>query len=96
MPTRKSLADGWLAKFPQLKPFLDGAAYAHKWQFTPGFQSVLDTTNNEILSVFSGNQTPEGALKTIESVGNEVLSKSKGAAGGAATMQATMQATAAK
>jgi hypothetical protein len=57
---------------------------------------VLDTTNNEILSVFSGNQTPEGALKTIESVGNEVLSKSKGAAGGAATMQATMQATAAK
>jgi multiple sugar transport system substrate-binding protein len=91
MPTRTSLREGWLQKFPELKPFLDGAEYARKWQFVPGFQAVLDTTNNELLSVFSGNQTPEGALKTIEQVGNEVLAKSKGMTGGsgAATAPAT-------
>jgi multiple sugar transport system substrate-binding protein len=89
MPTRQSLRDGWLQKFPNLKPFLDGAAYAHKWQFVPGFQAVLDKTNNNILSVFSGNMTAEDALKDVESVGNEVLTKNKSLMGGAAAPAAT-------
>ncbi len=100
MPTRKSLRDHWLQKFPDLQPFLNGADYAHKWQFVPGFQAVLDKTNNDILAVFTGQMTAEDALKDIESTGNEVLSKNpmkglSGAAGGAPAA-ATMAATTAK
>ncbi|HHY57883.1 MAG TPA: ABC transporter substrate-binding protein, partial [Chloroflexi bacterium] len=36
MPTRQSLREGWLAQYPNLEPFLNGADYAHKWQFRPG------------------------------------------------------------
>ena len=75
MPTRQSLRDGWLKTFPDLKPFLDGAEYAHKWQFVPGFQAVLDKVNEQIQLVFAGSQLPEDALKEVETVGNEVLSK---------------------
>ncbi len=95
MPTRKSLQDHWLQKFPDLKPFLTGADYAHKWQFVPGFQAVLDKTNNDLLAVMTGQMTAEDALKEIESIGNEVLSKSPMKLGGAAG-GATAAATASK
>jgi multiple sugar transport system substrate-binding protein len=93
MPTRQSLRDHWVTKFPNLKPFLAGAEYAHKWQFTVGFQPVLDKTNNDILSVMSGQMTAEDALKDIEAIGNEVLAKNASSMGGAAP---TAAATAAK
>ena len=37
MPARESLREGWLADHPELEPFLNGAEYAHEWQFAPGF-----------------------------------------------------------
>ena|SRR5579859_7801204 len=89
MPTRQSLSAGWLQKFPNLKPFDAGIAYSRKWQFVPGFQAVLDRTNNDIQSVFSGNMTNEDALKDIESVGNQVLANNKTTLGGSATQAAT-------
>ncbi|MCS6872883.1 MAG: ABC transporter substrate-binding protein [Anaerolineae bacterium] len=73
MPTRASLREGWLAKFPNLEPYLNGAEYARKWQFVPGFQAVLDKVNEQLSLVMSGNQTARGALAEIERVGNEVL-----------------------
>ncbi len=75
MPTRQSLRDQWLEQFPELEPFLNGAEYAHKWQFIPGFQDVLDTVNDNIQRIFAGTQTPEDALAEIEEVGNEVLER---------------------
>lgn len=75
MPTRASLAEGWLATFPELKPFLDGAEYARKWQFVPGFNAVLDKVNEQLQLVMGGSQTVDAALAEIEMVGNEVLSK---------------------
>jgi multiple sugar transport system substrate-binding protein len=75
MPTRESLRDGWLEQFPDLEPFLDGAEYAHKWQFIPGFQDVLDTVNDNIQQIFDGTQVPEDALAQIEEVGSEVLAR---------------------
>lgn len=77
MPTRASLREGWLQTFPNLTPFLNGAEYARKWQFVPGFQAVLDKVNEQIQLIFAGSQLPEDALKEIETVGNEVLSKRK-------------------
>lgn len=73
MPTRASLRDGWLALFPNLEPYLNGAEYARKWQFVPGFQAVLDKVNEQLSLVMSENQTVRGALAEIERVGNEVL-----------------------
>lgn len=73
MPTRASLRDGWLEMFPNLEPYLNGAEYARKWQFVPGFQAVLDKVNEQLSLVMSENQTVRGALAEIERVGNEVL-----------------------
>jgi multiple sugar transport system substrate-binding protein len=75
MPTRQSLRDGWLEKFPDLEPFLNGADYAHKWQFRPGFQDVLDTINDGLQQAMAGTMLPEDVLAAAEEVGNEVLSR---------------------
>ncbi len=81
MPTRKSLRDSWVQKFPDLQAFLAGADYAHKWQFVPGWNAVNDKANAEIQNIFAGQETPEDALAAIEKAAKEVLS--------AATMAAT-------
>lgn len=75
MPTRASLQEHWLGQFPDLEPFLAGAAYAHKWQFVPGFGDVLNAVNDNIQRIFAGQQTVEAALAEIEAVGNEVLAR---------------------
>jgi multiple sugar transport system substrate-binding protein len=75
MPTRASLREGWLEQFPNLEPFLNGADYAYKWQFRPGFNDVLDTVNNGLQQAFAGSMRPEDVLAEAESVGNEVLSR---------------------
>ncbi|MEW5988617.1 MAG: ABC transporter substrate-binding protein, partial [Chloroflexota bacterium] len=66
MPTRASLREGWLAQFADLTPFLDGAEYAHPWQFRPGFQDVLDTINNSLQQAFEGTALPENVLQEAE------------------------------
>ncbi|HRN68566.1 MAG TPA: extracellular solute-binding protein [Promineifilum sp.] len=73
MPTRQSLSDGWLAEYPDLEPFLAGAAYAHPWQFRPGFQDVLDTINSGLQEAFTGASTADLVLSQAQEVGNEVL-----------------------
>ncbi|MBX3062426.1 MAG: ABC transporter substrate-binding protein [Anaerolineae bacterium] len=75
MPTRQSLTEGWLSKFPDLKAFSDGAAYAHKWQFIPGWGAVNDKISEQLSLVFAGQQTPEDALAEIEKTGNDVIAK---------------------
>lgn len=73
MPTRASLAEGWLEQYPDLQPFIAGADYARKWQFRPGFQDVLDTVNAGLQEAFTGNRTAEGVLEEAQEVGTEVL-----------------------
>lgn len=75
MPTRASLREGWLQQFPELEPFLNGADYAHAWQFRPGFQDVLDTINSGLQQAMTGTATAEGVLEQAEQVGNEVLNR---------------------
>jgi multiple sugar transport system substrate-binding protein len=73
MPTRASLAAGWLEQYPDLQPFIAGAEYAQKWQFRPGFQDVLDTFNAGLQEAFTGNQMADGVLENVQEVGNSVL-----------------------
>lgn len=75
MPTRQSLAEGWLAQFPDLQPFLAGADYAHPWQFRPGFQDVLDSINAGLEQAMNGSKQPAAVLADAEEVGNEVLNR---------------------
>ncbi len=83
MPTRKSLRDGWLQKFPDLQAFLAGADYARKWQFVPGWNAVKDKADAQVQNIFGGQQTPEDALTEIEKTETEILSSAK--TGGTAT-----------
>lgn len=73
MPTRESLSAGWLEKFPELSPFLNGAAYSHPWQFRPGFADVMDTINSGLQEAFTGLTTSEQVLQQAQDVGTQVL-----------------------
>jgi multiple sugar transport system substrate-binding protein len=75
MPTRASLRDGWLEKYPDLEPFLNGADYAYPWQFRPGFQDVLDTVNSGLQESFAGLATKEQVLQNAQAAGEEVLNR---------------------
>lgn len=75
MPTRASLREGWLEQYPDLEPFLNGADYAHPWQFRPGFQDVLDTVNSGLQEAFTGLATTEQVLQSAQDVGTEVLNR---------------------
>ena len=75
MPTRTSLRDGWLAQFSDLEPMLNGADYARKWQFRPGFQDVLDTLNAGLPEAFPGAKTAQGVLDDAQSVGEQVRAR---------------------
>jgi multiple sugar transport system substrate-binding protein len=75
MPTRTSLRDGWLAQFSDLEPMLNGADYARKWQFRPGFQDVLDTMNAGLQEAFTGGKTAQGVLDEAQAVGEQVLAR---------------------
>ncbi len=73
MPSRQSLADDWLQANPDLEPFLKGAEYAHPFQFSPGFQGVLDTLNSGIEGLAGGNKKPEQVISETEEAGQQIL-----------------------
>lgn len=73
MPTRKSLREGWVQKFPELKVFLDGADYSHPWQFAPGFTTVTDAINKGIQEIAAGQATSDAVLANVQKAGQDVL-----------------------
>ena len=56
MPSRKSLADQWLADKPELKAFVAGGDYAKKSVFVPGFKTTIDTLNDGIQGLAKGDR----------------------------------------
>ncbi len=73
MPAHASVAAKWLAPRPELKPFVDGAAYARKFQFVPGFGDVQGEFNKGLKEVFSGAKTFEDYANNVDKAGNSVL-----------------------
>ncbi|HZM77954.1 MAG TPA: ABC transporter substrate-binding protein [Candidatus Limnocylindrales bacterium] len=73
MPSRKSLSDEWLAGKPELKAFVDGAAYAKKGVFIPGFAAVVDTMNDGIQGLAAGDKTVDQVVTSTQQAGQNVL-----------------------
>jgi multiple sugar transport system substrate-binding protein len=73
MPSRKSLADQWLASKPELKAFVSGADYAKKGVFVPGFAAVVDTMNDGIQGLAAGDRTVDAVVTSTQQAGQNVL-----------------------
>lgn len=75
LPSRMSLAEGFIKQFPEREVYLKSAEFAHGWGFAPGFNQVETKANEQLQLLIAGQDTIEDALKEIESVGNTVLAE---------------------
>ena len=73
MPSRKSLADKWLADKPELKAFVAGGDYAKKSVFVPGFSTVIETFNDGIQGLAKGNKQVGDVVTSTSKAGTDVL-----------------------
>jgi multiple sugar transport system substrate-binding protein len=73
MPARESLREGWLADHPDLEPFLNGAEYAHRWQFRPGFADVTAEFNTQFEQLIAGDTDVDGLIESVTEAGESVL-----------------------
>jgi multiple sugar transport system substrate-binding protein len=73
MPAHASVKDKWLAPRPDLKPFVDGAGYARKFQFVPGFGDVQGEFNKGLKDVFGGQKSFDDYATAVDKAGNSVL-----------------------
>jgi multiple sugar transport system substrate-binding protein len=73
MPARESLRDGWLADHPDLEPLLNGAEYAHAWQFRPGFADVITEFNAQFEQLIAGDTDVDGMVESVTEAGESVL-----------------------
>jgi multiple sugar transport system substrate-binding protein len=73
MPARQSLREGWLADHPDLEPFMNGAEYAHRWQFRPGFTDVTNEFNAQFEQLIAGDTDVEGLVSSVTEAGESVL-----------------------
>jgi multiple sugar transport system substrate-binding protein len=73
MPSRKSLADKWLADKPELKAFVAGGDYAKKSVFVPGFSTAIDTFNDGIQGLAKGNKQVGDVITSTSKAGTDIL-----------------------
>ena len=69
----KSLREGWLADHPDLEPFINGAEYAHRWQFRPGFTDVTNEFNAQFEQLIAGDTDVDGMIEAVTEAGESVL-----------------------
>ncbi len=77
IPPAMSAAETWLEAIgPEIgQAFLDGAEYAHKWQFPVGFQEVFDTFNADLQLAFDEQVLVEDVIINAAGVAEEVLAR---------------------
>ncbi len=73
MPARESVAADWLAPRPELKPFLDGAAYAHRWALKPGAGDLIGVFNEQAEALVAGDVTVDELIDEVTAAGEDVL-----------------------
>jgi multiple sugar transport system substrate-binding protein len=73
-PSRKSVSQYFIEKYPARQALIAGASYSHPWAFGPGFQAVVTDGDNDLGAVYAGQQTLDQAISDITSKGNDALS----------------------
>ncbi len=73
MPSRQSVGEQWASEKPELKAFVDGAEYAKKSVFVPGFTTVIDTFNDGIQGLAKGNKQVDDVIDSTQKAGTDVL-----------------------
>jgi multiple sugar transport system substrate-binding protein len=73
MPARESLREGWLSDHPELEPFMNGAEYAHPWQFKPGFIDVITEFNTQFEQLIAGDTDVDSMIQDVTEAGESVL-----------------------
>jgi multiple sugar transport system substrate-binding protein len=60
---------------PGRAAFVKAAPAARPWQFTSGFQKVIDLAGNELTATFEGKQSVEAMMRKIQTAAAEAIKK---------------------
>ena len=73
IPARISVAQEWQTSFPEMAPFLAGIEYAQPWRFFPGFDTIKNNIDGNLLRMYNAEIAVEDLLQDAEESGNQVL-----------------------
>lgn len=73
MPSRPDLAETWLEKFPERKPYLDSGEYATAVQYGPGGQKFAADANAILQSLYAGQIDTAEAQAQLTTVAEQDL-----------------------
>lgn len=73
LPSRISVAKEWQTSFPEMAPFLAGIEYARPWRFFPGFDTIKNNMDGNLLRMYNAEIAVEDLLQDAEEAGNQVL-----------------------
>jgi len=71
LPSRQSLTDAFVQKYPERKPLVDSTTFARPWQFGVGFGGFADKVNPELQALFSGSKPEDQVIKAIDDLVKE-------------------------
>ncbi|NOX28961.1 MAG: extracellular solute-binding protein [Actinobacteria bacterium] len=73
MPARESVADAWLSDNPDLAAFVDGAAYASRFQFPTGVADIMGVFNDAYERLITGDITVDDLIEEVVEAGDDLL-----------------------
>ncbi len=73
MPARESVAATWLGANPNLEAFVNGAAYASRFQFPSGLGDIQGVFNEDFDKLIHGDETVDGLIANVVSAGEDLL-----------------------
>ncbi|MDQ1583747.1 MAG: multiple sugar transport system substrate-binding protein [Microbacteriaceae bacterium] len=84
LPAQNSVRDNpaLVAKYPNLKPFLDELPYAHYETVSPGITSVTATVTTAVNEAVTGKKSPKQALDDAAKQADALLAQNKATYGG--------------
>ena len=73
LPARISVAQDWQTHYPEMAPFLTGMSYAQPWRFFPGFDTLQNNIDGNLLRMYKAEIAVEDLLQDAEEAGNQAL-----------------------
>ena len=75
LPSRASLTDAFVQKYPERKALVDSTAFAKPWQFGVGFGGFADKVNPELQALFSGSKPEDQVITAIDGLVKDRLNQ---------------------